>query len=665
MDKRVRGKDPHEQGTRPKSSPNIRSGENASIISVLYVDDETSLLEPIKISLERLGNFSVDTCSNVQDALGMLRKRSYDVIVSDYQMPEMDGIAFLTQLRESGDQIPFIIFTGKGREDAVIEAYDAGADFYLAKGGNPKAMYLDLRKKIEQVYTRRRAEKALKESEERYRKVMEQSHDAIFIIRGSRFVFVNDRVSEIAGFSKHELYDMEIWDLLHPDDRERIAGIARTRAIGGSAPHTYVARAINRDGDVRYLEFAATSLTFNGEDATLCSVRDITDRKRSDEALQTAYAELEQKVAERTRELSMLTGNLQNEIEMRKRVMDALTSSEEKYRSLVEQIRDIVFHINPAGIITYVSPHVLVDLGFSTEQPPKIDIFDRVSPPSKEKIEKIISPSRTLHEPVSGFELEFPVYSKDKTTIFEINATPSYAKDGSYSGYYGIARDITERKNLQNTVAASLKEKEILLKEIHHRVKNNMQVISSLLSLQVKQMKDVTSREALRESQNRVMSIALVHEKLYQSKSFAEIDYYDYLTKIAENLLQSYGIPKGKIHIEIHAEKIVLPISKAIPVSLIINELISNSIKYAFPNDRRGTVLVELRKAGDRYTLVVRDDGIGIPEGIDLDHLETLGLQLVDSLVGQILGTIILNRTKGTEFKIDFTIEPVERDRYE
>jgi len=110
MDKRGRGKDQHEQGARPKSSPDIRGGENASVISVLYVDDEPALLEPIKISLERLGNFSVDTCSNVPDALGMLRKRPYDVIVSDYQMPGMNGIAFLTQLRESGDQIPFILF---------------------------------------------------------------------------------------------------------------------------------------------------------------------------------------------------------------------------------------------------------------------------------------------------------------------------------------------------------------------------------------------------------------------------------------------------------------------------------------------------------------------------------------------------------------------------
>jgi len=153
------------------------------------------------------------------------------------------------------------------------------------------------------------------------------------------------------------------------------------------------------------------------------------------------------------------------------------------------------------------------------------------------------------------------------------------------------------------------------------------------------------------------MSIALVHEKLYQSKSFAEIDYNDYLEKIAENLLQSYGIPRGKVRIDIHADKIVLPIGKAIPISLMINEMLSNALKYAFPGERTGVITVNIQKTGDRYSLIVRDNGIGLPEEIDLEHIETLGLQLVNSLVAQILGTITLDRNGGTEFRIDFTLE--------
>ena len=126
-------------------------------------------------------------------------------------------------------------------------------------------------------------------------------------------------------------------------------------------------------------------------------------------------------------------------------------------------------------------------------------------------------------------------------------------------------------------------------------------------------MKDPGGREAMRESQNRVMSIALVHEKLYQSKNLARIPYDDYLKQIGENLLQSYGIPAGKIRLEIHAADMVLPISKAIPVSLIINELLSNALKYAFPGDRTGTISVEFRRTGELYTLVVKDNGVGLP----------------------------------------------------
>ena len=154
-----------------------------------------------------------------EEALAKLAARSFDVIVSDYQMPGMDGIDLLRKLRNEGNEIPFIIFTGRGHEEAVIESYNAGADFYLAKGGNPKAMFLDLANKIRQAVNRKRAEKALRESEERYRKVVEQSHDAIYIHQGTKFVFVNDRVLICSGYSKDELYGMNLLDLIHPVTR--------------------------------------------------------------------------------------------------------------------------------------------------------------------------------------------------------------------------------------------------------------------------------------------------------------------------------------------------------------------------------------------------------------------------------------------------------------
>lgn len=1262
------------------------TGEEPPAIAVLYVDDERSLLEPMKLTLEKHGHMQVETTTSAQDALDRISTRPFDVIVSDYQMPEINGIQFLRRLRGNGNTIPFILFTGKGREDAVIEAYDAGADFYLAKGGDPKAMFLDLTHKIREVVTRRRAEKALRESEERYRKVMEQSHDAIFIIRGSRFVFVNDRVSEISGYTKEELYDKEIWDLLHPEDRARVMENARSRLSGGPAPQTYEARVFTRDGEVRYLEFAVTTVTFGGETASLSSVRDITerkraedslrrseekyrsifttfddlyyqtdmhgiitvlspsckkitgwepeeliglqvldlypfpeqrklllnemftngavhdfevtlrnkqgdhlsvsvtshvvydesgkpvalegslrditerrrvedalhaseerfrtladflpvmifemdregkitfanrlayptfgaepadvvagvnmmdyvapeerpkvtaalqalvrgetrrpaeytllrkdgsrfpamirtsvildksgtltgyrgviidlterkqqeaalrqseesyrglfnavkdaivildrdahvldanrgaeemfgrppgsltgdiigelaaagrndpaalkelvsqafregtrefefwarrrtgdefltevrlyrttyfgkeaviglavditerrraenalreseelfrtlfnnandaiflhemlpggspgryvmvndiacsrlgytreellersppdivapghvpvmaaisrtirqrghatfdaihrrkdgtefpveisahlfelrgrllslsiardmterrkmeselraseqylktifqsaqtglliidpatrsitdanpaaarligadrqaiigtscdtyacyparsgttvpagevenaegilvkangrkipilrtvvpvaisdrhyllesimditDRKRAEDALQSAYLELEQKVRERTRELSELTSNLQNEILERNRVLDALAASEEKYRSLVERIQDIVFRVNRDGVITYLSPHVLSRMGISGDMP-KISVFEIVPPEFHERLREYIAPAPNPRPVISGLELRLPLPRLGRTAILDVNASPVYDRDGAFDGYSGIARDITERTALQNQIASSLREKETLLKEIHHRVKNNMQVISSLLSLQAKMVKDVKSREIILESQNRVMSIALVHEMLYRSENLSRIRYADYLRKMTDTLLQSYGIPPGKVTVEIQAEDIVIPISKAIPVSLIVNELISNSLKYAFPKDRKGRILVRLSREGEQFSLVVGDDGVGLPDSFDMEHAETLGLQLVKSLAGQLAGTVALNRKNGTEFSIAFAIGQAAGEPY-
>jgi two-component sensor histidine kinase len=257
---------------------------------------------------------------------------------------------------------------------------------------------------------------------------------------------------------------------------------------------------------------------------------------------------------------------------------------------------------------------------------------------------------------VSGLELTF--FDKEHHPhIFEINGTPHRGEDKAFLGFSGIARDITYRKALQEEIAASLKEKEILLKEIHHRVKNNMQVISSLLSLQAKMVKDTKSRDAIMESQNRVMSIALVHEKLYQSKSLARINFGDYIHKMAENLFDSYNIHSGRIQLEVRSEGIVLPINKAIPTSLLINELLSNSLKYAFPESRRGTIQILFEKEGDRYFLIVRDNGVGLPPDFSLDKTETLGLQLVNSLVGQLDGKISVRSEGGTEFTIEFAAE--------
>jgi PAS domain S-box-containing protein len=220
-----------------------------------------------------------------------------------------------------------------------------------------------------------------------------------------------------------------------------------------------------------------------------------------------------------------------------------------------------------------------------------------------------------------------------------------------------LERELVERQRAEQQVTASLNEKEVLLREIHHRVKNNLQIISSLLNLQARHVHNPQTVEAFQESQQRVRSMALVHEKLYQSQDLASIDLAEYIRSLAQYLSRAYGLDQHRVSIEVIAKDVFLDINTAIPCGLIVNELISNSLKYAFPDGRSGQVAVTVNSGGDRQlTLTVTDDGVGFPEDLDLGNTQSLGLQLVDTLVTQLDGTIALDRDSGTTFRVTFAV---------
>ncbi|MBU4345481.1 MAG: AAA family ATPase, partial [Proteobacteria bacterium] len=228
------------------------------------------------------------------------------------------------------------------------------------------------------------------------------------------------------------------------------------------------------------------------------------------------------------------------------------------------------------------------------------------------------------------------------------------------------ARLLDEMRQAEDQIKASLNEKEVLLKEIHHRVKNNLQVIYSLLRLQSTHIKDKHDMEIFKESRNRVRSMAFVHEKLYQSEDLAIIDFAEYTRKLTTSLFHSYAAYPETITLEINADDVFLGIDNAIPCGLIINELVSNCLKYAFPGGKKGKICVELRSdknlhACSKFTLIVSDNGAGFPKDLDFRNTETLGLQLVTTLVKQLKGTIELDRDDKTEFKITFICPEKEK----
>jgi PAS domain S-box-containing protein len=254
----------------------------------------------------------------------------------------------------------------------------------------------------------------------------------------------------------------------------------------------------------------------------------------------------------------------------------------------------------------------------------------------------------------TSFEIE--TTDKDYKNIYlEIFLNPIY-ENGRVVEVSGIAHNITEKKHVQQRMELSLKEKEILLREVHHRVKNNMQVISSILNLQSSYVSDDYALALLKESQNRIKTMAYIHESLYQNKSFSSVNFSEYVHTLVNNIVQSYSYSSEKIKLDINVEQVSLSLDSSIPAGLIINELITNSIKHAFPGHRQGVITFNLRSQNNLVFLELKDNGVGFAPGIDFRNTHSLGLQLVNTLIEQIEADLKFKSGKdcGTEVVVSF-----------
>lgn len=243
-----------------------------------------------------------------------------------------------------------------------------------------------------------------------------------------------------------------------------------------------------------------------------------------------------------------------------------------------------------------------------------------------------------------------------ETRWLEIFAFPlTDRKSGLTSAAIEYIRDITNRKITENRLKESLREKDILLRELHHRVKNNLQVISSLLNLQANHTSDAATREMFRETQRRIRSMALVHEQLYQSANLSRINFASYLDHLSSHLFQSCGVSTHRVQLKKQTEEIFLEVNTAIPLGMIFNELLTNSLKHAFPGEKEGEIRVILTRVdANRCLLEVADNGVGLPEDLSLEESQTLGLQIVHTLSQQIQAEIKIERSQGTSFQIFF-----------
>ncbi len=502
------------------------------------------------------------------------------------------------------------------------------------------------------ITERKKAREELKESEEKYRAIVEQSHDAIYIYRDDKFLFVNDTVCEVTGYSKKELYSLNVWKLIHPGDRERVMEIGKRRARGEKVPARYEARVLTKNGDVRDCEFSVNAIFYRGEYAVLGAVRDITERRKIEKIRTVIY---------KISEAAIFVENLDDLFSSIHSIVGDLMSVENFYIALYDA------ESNRVSFPYFVDEY---DKKPAPQKPGKglTEYVLRTGQPllaTPEVLEELVRKGKVKLRGTPFIDwLGVPLKTKDRT--IGMLAVQSYSRNVRFgeeeknilafvSNQIALA---IERKQAEEQIQKDLEERNILLKEIHHRVKNNLQVIKSLLSLQSAYVKDKDDLEMFRESQNRIQSMALVHEKLYRSPDLARIEFGKYIEDISRALYRSYGVDPSKIKLNVKVEDIRIGIDLAVPYGLIINELVSNSLKYAFPQSWKGKGKIDIiicsTEKGE-IELTVRDNGIGFPKELDFRKTESLGLRLVHILAEEQLGgEIKLDRTRGTKFQIKF-----------
>ena len=715
---------------------------------ILIVEDESIEALDIKHALESFGYEVPNIATSGEDAVELALNIKPDLILMDIILKgNTDGIAAAAKIKELN--IPVIYLTAYSEESKVNRALLTEPYGYIIKPFDRN----ELKYTIELAIYKNKMEKDLKISEEKYRRLAENSKDMIYVmsIPDGNYQYVNPAVENITEFSPEEFYKSTriLKSYIHPDHRDYYKKTWK-KLLNGETQSVYEYKIITKSRKEKWLNQRNTIIKDNEGNpiAIEGTVTDITKRKKIEESLKKREMDfnIENKKllrAQRVAKIGIWENDLSTndllwseemyrimgfepnthvnlvdvtklfppkefkrfqqavdaainknspysidykinkqdgtliyihdegeiirnhegkpvsmfgttqDITERKLAEKSLKESESKFRNLVETTPDIIWEIDTHGIFTYISPQSNSILGWSPQQVIGKSIFSMIRP---EHIQKIRKSFQTHIEETKKFNvLEVPAKHRNgRNIVIEIHSAKVTDDDGKTKGFQGIARDITEKTIATNKLKTSIKEKDILLQEIHHRVKNNMQIISSLLNLQIKYVKDDEAIDVLKESQNRVKSMAMIHEKLYQSNDFTRINLTEYIESLVNGLFYSYSIDKEEISSIINVDNLRLNIETAVPCGLIINELVSNSLKHGFPNGENGEVYISLKFIDDKYELIIGDNGIGFPSNIDFKKTDSLGLQLVNNLVGQIDGEIELDNRSGTEFKIVF-----------
>lgn len=340
------------------------------------------------------------------------------------------------------------------------------------------------------------------------------------------------------------------------------------------------------------------------------------------------------------------------DITEQKKMENALRLSEERFRDMADTLPSLIYESDTEGNVTYFNKVAYKYTGYELQDYEKGLTLLQMFPEEEQQRALENAKKAMTGEPV-GVE-EFKLLRKDGTILpVLINTVPVFV-DNKVVGRRGVVTDISFLKIAEEKIKYSLQEKEILLREIHHRVKNNLQVIISLLRLQTQNITNAKTLEVFREAQNRVNSMSLVHDKLYKADDFSRIKLSEYVDDLVASIKKSYFVKDDNISIQCNVDDLTLNIDTSIPLGLMINELLTNCLKYAFPS-KPGEIVITIKKTNsDKILLSVKDNGVGISENVDFENANSLGLRLVNMLVTQLNGDLRVTSNNGTEFIVIF-----------
>ena len=779
--------------------------------NILVVEDTENVAEMIEQGLSTLGYNITGLINNGHDAITEATKSSPDLILMDIMLKgKIDGLQAAQEIRKNLN-IPIVFVTGRSDAETLKQAKITNPFGYVLKPFKLRELHIA----IEIALLKHQMENDLQESKSWLSTTINSIGEGIIAVDCDENIkFINPVAEALTGWKRQDALGRSINDIFHVknttnsgSDNKRIS-IDFANSDGTLVSDCFL---LSKNGNETPVEFRSSPIKDDNK-ATFGAVivfKDITNRKKHENALKRSYNELEQRVAERTADLAKANQELKLEIVERKQVERALRASEERYRILFNQAQDAILledsskkildaNLAATKLLGYSYPELLsmkssdfktssLDIPSKNNQSINPD-FDFEKPFETMTIHKdgtqiqvelaissLVAGGDTLflsiarditkrkrmenrlaklnqcflqfgNDPLTNInslvaacgelmEAKFALYmnlekenlnalgkwkapddfiqvskaegqisydviwkAEDRPFVIPNLDKTIYAKTDpavmnyNLKTYVGQAvkfydkcsgalcviyqKNVTignddqwlmgviasaiaieeERKRAENKIKAQLEEKNVLLKEIHHRVKNNMQVVSSLLNLQSSFIKDKKAHNLLKDSQNRVRTMALIHEKLYQSKDLTRIDFADYIESFTSQLVQSFKDETNHISILHDFDNILLVIDTAIPCGLIINELLTNSLKHAFPDKKEGeiTIVFKSDKSGN-YNLTVKDNGVGLPENIDINHSDSLGLQLVNTLVDQIDGKLHVLSKNGLQFSIQFS----------